>query len=65
MDFLKRKNKTQNSAKKDRTPLEIELENQKLKVEKEFGLVNKEETKLEAIKKKRKELFSNPFKVSF
>lgn len=57
------KKEPQSSAKKDRTPLEIELENQKHKVEKQFNLVNKEENKLEAIKQKRKKLFSNPFKV--
>lgn len=56
------KQKQESSVKKDRTPLEIELANQKLKLEKQFNVVTKEEEKLEAIKKRRKDLFSNPFK---
>ncbi|CAI2384210.1 unnamed protein product [Moneuplotes crassus] len=59
--FEEEKKATEIPVKKDRTPLEIELENQKLKLEKQFKMVSKEEDKLESIKKKRKELFSNPF----
>lgn len=47
---------------KEYTPIEVELINQKAKLEKEFNLVAKEERKLEMLKKKRNELFSNPFK---
>jgi len=48
--------------KKDASQIEIELHNQKLKLEKELGLIAKEEQKLEMLRKKRKDLYSNPFK---
>lgn len=50
------------SERKDRTPIEIELINQKAKLEKEFNLVEREEQKLEMLRQKRKELYKNPFK---
>lgn len=50
------------SGRKEHTPVEIELVNQKAKLEKELNLVAKEEQKLEMLRKKRKELYSNPFK---
>lgn len=38
------------------------LNNQKLKLERDLAAIAKEEQKLEMLRKKRQELYSNPFK---
>lgn len=50
------------SAKKEYTEIEKDHINQKSKLDQQKNLISKEEDKLEIIRKKRKELFSNPFK---
>ena len=44
------------------TQVEKDLVSQKSKLDKELSLVQKEEQKLEMLRKKRKDLFNNPFK---
>ena len=54
--------KKQPAEPRDYSQAEKDLVNQKSKLDSQLNLVKKEEQKLEILRKKRKDLFNNPFK---